>query len=67
MAEAGAVRILYGGSVKAGNAAELFEQEDVDGGLIGGAALVADDFATICNAAAASKSSGTAAGGSGHG
>ncbi len=44
-------RILYGGSVKAGNAAELFEQTDIDGGLIGGAALVAEDFLAICNAA----------------
>ncbi len=48
---AAAVRILYGGSVKAGNALELFEQEDVDGGLIGGASLVADDFVAICKAA----------------
>lgn len=45
-------RILYGGSVKPGNAAELFSQPDVDGGLIGGAALVADDFLAICRAAA---------------
>ncbi len=44
-------RILYGGSVKAGNAAELFSQQDIDGGLIGGAALVAEDFLAICNAA----------------
>ena len=45
------VRILYGGSVKAGNAFELFEQPDVDGGLIGGASLVAEDFVAICKAA----------------
>jgi triosephosphate isomerase (TIM) len=44
-------RLLYGGSVKAANAAELFAQPDVDGGLIGGAALVATDFLAICNAA----------------
>jgi len=45
------IRILYGGSVKGSNAAELFGQPDVDGGLIGGASLVASDFAAICNAA----------------
>jgi triosephosphate isomerase (TIM) len=44
-------RLLYGGSVKAANAAELFAQPDVDGGLIGGAALVATEFLAICNAA----------------
>jgi triosephosphate isomerase len=48
---AAAVRILYGGSVKPTNAAELFGQPDIDGGLIGGASLVADDFAAICSAA----------------
>jgi triosephosphate isomerase (TIM) len=42
--------ILYGGSVKGSNAQELFSQPDVDGGLIGGAALNADDFAKIVNA-----------------
>lgn len=47
------VRILYGGSVKPDNAAELFAIADVDGGLIGGAALVAEDFMTICRAAVA--------------
>jgi triosephosphate isomerase len=46
------MRILYGGSVKADNAAELFAQPDVDGGLIGGASLKAADFAAICRAAA---------------
>ena len=45
-------RILYGGSVKPGNARELFSQPDIDGGLIGGASLVAADFAAICAAAA---------------
>jgi len=40
-------RILYGGSVKAGNAAELFAMPDVDGGLIGGASLKADEFLAI--------------------
>lgn len=43
--------ILYGGSVKASNAAELFGQHDIDGGLIGGASLVAADFLAICAAA----------------
>lgn len=45
------LRILYGGSVKPQNAVELFGQSDIDGGLIGGAALVADDFLKICLAA----------------
>lgn len=45
------LRVLYGGSVKPQNAVELFEQPDVDGGLIGGAALVASDFLAICRAA----------------
>jgi triosephosphate isomerase len=45
------VRILYGGSVKADNAGELFSQPDIDGGLIGGASLKADDFLAICRAA----------------
>ncbi|HEX4648332.1 MAG TPA: triose-phosphate isomerase [Steroidobacteraceae bacterium] len=48
---ASATRILYGGSVKAGNAAELFAMPDVDGGLIGGASLKADEFLTILAAA----------------
>lgn len=49
--EAGrAVHILYGGSVKPGNAADLFGQADVDGGLIGGASLNAEDFAAIVRA-----------------
>lgn len=42
--------ILYGGSVKPANAAELFAKADIDGGLIGGASLVADDFVAICKA-----------------
>ena len=45
------VRILYGGSMKGGNAAELLAMPDIDGGLIGGAALQADEFLTICRAA----------------
>jgi triosephosphate isomerase len=45
------LRILYGGSVKAANAAQLFSQPDIDGGLIGGASLVAGDFMAICRAA----------------
>ncbi len=44
------VSILYGGSVKPSNAKEIFSNPDVDGGLIGGASLVADDFAAIINA-----------------
>lgn len=44
--------IQYGGSVKASNAAELMTQPDIDGGLIGGASLVADEFIAICRAAA---------------
>lgn len=45
-----AMQILYGGSVKADNAATLFAQPDIDGGLIGGASLKAADFAAICRA-----------------
>ncbi|MBA3034738.1 MAG: triose-phosphate isomerase [Gammaproteobacteria bacterium] len=47
---AAGLRILYGGSMKPGNAKELMAQPDIDGGLIGGAALVATDFAAICAA-----------------
>jgi len=47
---ANSVSILYGGSVKPGNAEEIFGKPDVDGGLIGGASLVADDFVAIINA-----------------
>jgi triosephosphate isomerase len=45
------IQILYGGSVKADNAAELFGMSDIDGGLIGGASLKAADFLAICDAA----------------
>ena len=48
---AAGVTVLYGGSVKANNAAELFAMPDIDGGLIGGASLIADDFIAICKAA----------------
>jgi triosephosphate isomerase len=50
---AGSVRVLYGGSVKAGNAKEIFAMPDVDGGLIGGASLKAAEFAAIVAAAGA--------------
>lgn len=49
---AAGLRILYGGSVKGSNAAELFAKADVDGGLVGGASLKADEFLKICAAAA---------------
>lgn len=45
------LRLLYGGSVKAANAAELFSMPDIDGGLIGGASLDANEFLAICRAA----------------
>ena len=45
-------RIIYGGSVNAKNARAIFDGPDIDGGLIGGASLKADDFASICRAAA---------------
>ena len=47
-----AIRIQYGGSVKASNAAELFAQPNIDGGLVGGASLNAEEFAAIIKAAA---------------
>jgi triosephosphate isomerase len=47
-AVAGAVRVLYGGSMKAGNVGLLMAEPDVDGGLVGGASLDADEFALIC-------------------
>jgi triosephosphate isomerase len=50
-ASAASVPLLYGGSVKPDNAAELFSQTDIDGGLIGGASLKAADFAAIARAA----------------
>ncbi len=49
---AGGLRILYGGSVNSANASDLFAMPDIDGGLIGGASLVADDFIEICRKAA---------------
>jgi len=49
---AAGLRILYGGSVKSANASELFAMPDIDGGLIGGASLVADEFIEICRKAA---------------
>jgi triosephosphate isomerase len=45
------IRILYGGSIKADNAAKLFSMPDIDGGLVGGASLNTDDFVAICQAA----------------
>jgi triosephosphate isomerase len=48
---ASGLRVLYGGSVKAANAREIFAMPDVDGGLIGGASLKADEFLKICAAA----------------
>lgn len=48
---AATTRIIYGGSVKGSNARELFEQADIDGGLIGGASLEADEFLAICKSA----------------
>ena len=54
--DAGAsIRILYGGSVKASNAAEIFSVDDVDGALVGGASLKAADFVPIVEAAASSS------------
>lgn len=49
-----AIRVLYGGSVKADNAAEFFSQPEIDGALVGGASLKADDFVGIAQAAVAS-------------
>jgi triosephosphate isomerase len=54
-AAAQGLRILYGGSVKPANAAAIFAMPDVDGGLIGGASLVAADFLAIARAAARAK------------
>ncbi len=50
-AHADGMKILYGGSVKPDNAAALFSQPDIDGGLVGGASLKANDFIAICRAA----------------
>jgi triosephosphate isomerase len=44
------ISILYGGSVKAANAKEIFSQPDVDGGLVGGASLIAEEFIAIIKA-----------------
>ena len=52
---AGSLPLLYGGSCKPANAAELFAQPDVDGGLIGGASLVASDFLAIAQAAVSQR------------
>ena len=49
-APAESISVLYGGSVKADNAAALFSEPDIDGGLIGGASLKADEFISICRA-----------------
>jgi triosephosphate isomerase len=57
---ADAVRILYGGSVKAANAGELLAAPDVDGALVGGASLDGAEFATICLAAGAAGTAGSA-------
>ena len=51
MPDAGAVRLLYGGSVKGSNAGELLAAGDVDGALVGGASLKADEFLAIAKAA----------------
>lgn len=51
MRVADSLLLLYGGSVKAANAGQLFAMPDIDGGLIGGASLVAEEFAAICRAA----------------
>ena len=57
-AEVASVPLLYGGSVKPDNAEELFRQQDIDGGLIGGASLKDQDFLAICKAAAATTAAG---------
>ncbi len=62
---AGHVRVLYGGSVKPDNAAELLAQPDIDGALVGGASLVAADFLRIANAASRAATSAPATGGAG--
>lgn len=53
--DAASTRLLYGGSVKATNAAELFVQPDIDGALVGGAALIAEDFLAIVRAASVTQ------------
>ncbi|WP_298749521.1 triose-phosphate isomerase [uncultured Serinicoccus sp.] len=57
-ATAAAVRVLYGGSVKPGNVAELMQRPDVDGALVGGASLSVEDFASICRYRAHAGSAG---------
>jgi triosephosphate isomerase len=52
---AAGLQVLYGGSVKAGNAAQLFAMPDIDGALVGGASLDADEFIAICRAAGTSQ------------
>jgi triosephosphate isomerase len=52
------VQVLYGGSVKGGNAAQLFGMPDIDGGLIGGASLDAGEMLTICRAAGSVNQAG---------
>ncbi len=54
-AQAGGMRLLYGGSVKPGNAAEIFAVSNVDGALVGGASLRADDFTPIISALEAAR------------
>jgi triosephosphate isomerase len=49
---AAGIRVLYGGSVKSGNIAELIAQPDIDGALVGGASLDAEEFAKLCALAA---------------
>lgn len=49
------MRILYGGSLKAHNATELFSMPDIDGGLVGGASLITEEFVAICRAASAAS------------
>ena len=56
-APAESISLLYGGSVKADNAAALFAEPDIDGGLIGGASLVAEDFVSICRSVPAGANS----------
>ena len=50
-ARANQLRIVYGGSVKGSNATGLFDMPDIDGALVGGASLLADEFLAICKAA----------------
>jgi len=54
-ATADQTRVIYGGSVKGNNAAELYEKPDIDGFLVGGASLIADEFGKICQATTRAK------------